>query len=64
MATQIVAATVPFGAVEKTFRESTLAKELFTAVLTWNKKRQTRLALDRLTDDQLNDIGLERKYSF
>lgn len=33
---------------------------LFSAVLAWNDARQTRAALDRLSDHELADIGLSR----
>lgn len=33
---------------------------LFTAMAAWNDARQTRAALDRLSDHELADIGLTR----
>ncbi|MCU0909441.1 MAG: DUF1127 domain-containing protein [Rhodobacteraceae bacterium] len=33
---------------------------LFSAVAAWNDARQTRIALERLSDHELADIGLTR----
>ncbi|WP_420566593.1 DUF1127 domain-containing protein [Thalassovita sp.] len=33
---------------------------VFDAVQTWNSRRATRIALSKLTDRELDDIGLSR----
>ena len=61
MTTAVAKATsVPFGAV--TIYNTINAVEAFVvAVQTWNARRITRNALARLSDTQLNDIGLTFK---
>ncbi|PID35209.1 MAG: hypothetical protein CR964_00830 [Rhodobacterales bacterium] len=41
-------------------RLSEMLSNLFGMVAAWNDARQTRAALSRLTDHQLEDIGLTR----
>lgn len=60
MATQAIAANVPFGAVNS-LREYTLVSEIFAGFVSWYEKHKTRALLLELTDDQLEDIGLTRK---
>lgn len=60
MASQAIAAKVPFGAV-KSLREYSLVSEIISAFVTWYKKHQTRELLLELSDAQLDDIGLTRK---
>ncbi|MDC0737753.1 DUF1127 domain-containing protein [Cognatishimia sp. SS12] len=59
MATQVIAAQVPFGAVA-TLREYSLVTEIFAAFRSWRTKHETRKALLALTNEQLEDIGLCR----
>ncbi|MFY0595115.1 MAG: DUF1127 domain-containing protein [Cognatishimia sp.] len=60
MATQAIAAHAPFGAVNA-LREYNLASEIFAGIVTWYQKHKTRQELIKLTDAQLDDIGLARK---
>jgi len=60
MASQAIAAKVPFGAVNS-LREYSLGSEILSAFVTWYKKHKTRTLLLKLTDEQLEDIGLTRK---
>ena len=59
MATQAIAANVPFGAV-KSLREYNLVTEIFAAFATWRQKHNTRTELLKLSPEQLEDIGLVR----
>lgn len=49
----------PFGAIT-TFRIASVFGGLGTAVAAWNDARVTRAALARLSDRELDDIGLCR----
>lgn len=49
----------PFGAVT-TFRAVTLVERAFWALRNWNDARTTRKALAKLSDRELDDIGLCR----
>lgn len=60
MASQAIAVRAPFGAVNA-LREYNLVKEIFAAFVTWYEKHKTREELMKLTDAQLDDIGLTRK---
>ena len=51
--------TAPFGAIT-IYRVVELASEATMAFSRWNTTRKTRVALSRLSDDVLRDIGLER----
>lgn len=51
--------TAPFGAIT-TYRFIQSIGNAFAAVAEWNDVRQTRAALDKLTDRELDDIGLCR----
>ncbi|MBL4915843.1 DUF1127 domain-containing protein [Szabonella alba] len=51
--------TAPFGAIT-TFRFVQSVGSLFAAIGNWNDARVTRNALDRLSDRELDDIGLCR----
>lgn len=59
MASQAIA-KVPFGTVNS-LREYSLVSEISAAFVTWYEKHKTRALLMKLTDDQLDDIGLARK---
>ncbi len=49
----------PFGAIS-TYRFVQLVDAVFTAIAAWNDARMTRKALGKLTDHELDDIGLCR----
>ena len=49
----------PFGAIA-TYRFVNAFSGLFAAVQAWNESRQTRAQLSRLSDRELDDIGLCR----
>jgi uncharacterized protein YjiS (DUF1127 family) len=49
----------PFGAIA-TYRFVQLVDAVYTAVSGWNDARMTRKALGKLTDRELDDIGLCR----
>ena len=51
--------TAPFGAIS-IFRTVQNISALLTAVAEWNDARVTRKALSKLTDRELDDIGLCR----
>lgn len=51
--------TAPFGAIT-TYRFVQFVGKLFTAVADWNDARVTRAALEKLSDRELDDIGLCR----
>lgn len=52
---------VPLGSVA-TLRVVNLFERAYDAVLSWRNARATKGALARLTDLQLNDIGLTRAH--
>lgn len=49
----------PFGAIT-TYRVVQMVDVAFNAASTWNDARMTRKALGRLSDHELDDIGLCR----
>lgn len=49
----------PFGAIS-TFHLVQTVSDLVAAVIAWNDARATRAALSRLSDRELDDIGLCR----
>jgi uncharacterized protein YjiS (DUF1127 family) len=49
----------PFGAIT-TYRITSVFDRAISAVADWNDARVTRRALDKLTDRELDDIGLCR----
>lgn len=51
--------TAPFGAIT-TFRIVQMFGNVFAALSAWNDARMTRNALGRLSDRELDDIGLCR----
>lgn len=51
--------TAPFGAIA-TFRFVQFIGSIFAAVAAWNDARVTRNALEKLSDRELDDIGLCR----
>ncbi|WP_151717752.1 DUF1127 domain-containing protein [Gemmobacter serpentinus] len=51
--------TAPFGAIT-TYRFIQFVGKLFTAASDWNDARVTRSALEKLSDRELDDIGLCR----
>lgn len=51
--------SAPFGAIA-TFRAVQVVLTVVDAVRAWNDARMTRFALDKLTDRELDDIGLCR----
>jgi uncharacterized protein YjiS (DUF1127 family) len=51
--------TAPFGAIT-TFRIVQFVGNVFAALSAWNDARMTRNALGRLSDRELDDIGLCR----
>lgn len=51
--------TAPFGAIT-TFRIVQTIGNVFAAISAWNDARMTRNALARLSDRELDDIGLCR----
>lgn len=51
--------TAPLGAVA-TLRVVDVVLNLKNSVVAWNEARETRKVLSRLSDDQLQDIGLTR----
>ena len=63
MATATVKSVAPFGAVA-TLRLVDGLADTFHKVKEWNDARITRRALLKLTDRQLEDIGLERVQVF
>lgn len=58
--TTVTTAPVPFGAVA-VYNLVNKVEALRDAALSWNANRVTRKALVRLSDAQLNDIGLTFK---
>lgn len=59
MAAQVTSSAAPFGAIT-TFRFLQFFARIHTAVATWNDARVTRNALGKLSDRELDDIGLSR----
>jgi uncharacterized protein YjiS (DUF1127 family) len=55
----VVVNTAPLGAVA-TLRVVDVVLNLKHSVVAWNEARETRKVLSRLSDDQLQDIGLTR----
>lgn len=51
--------TAPFGAIT-TYRFIQFVGNVFSAVAEWNDARMTRAALEKLSDRELDDIGLCR----
>lgn len=51
--------TAPFGAIS-TYRFVQFVSNMFAAVADWNDARVTRNALGKLSDRELDDIGLCR----
>lgn len=51
--------TAPFGAIA-TYRAIQFVSTAFAAVAAWNDARMTRSALGKLSDRELDDIGLCR----
>jgi uncharacterized protein YjiS (DUF1127 family) len=51
--------TAPFGAIT-TYRFVQMIDVAYTAASTWNDARMTRKALGKLSDHELDDIGLCR----
>ncbi|MDR0808105.1 MAG: DUF1127 domain-containing protein [Gemmobacter sp.] len=51
--------TAPFGAIS-TYRFIQFVSGIFAAIATWDNARMTRNALARLSDRELDDIGLCR----
>lgn len=49
----------PLGAVS-ILRSADTVAQIYYSVLEWNQNRKTRNELSRLTDAQLEDIGLDR----
>lgn len=49
----------PFGAIS-TFRITGMIENTLAALAAWNDARVTRNSLDRLSDRELDDIGLCR----
>ncbi len=59
MSTQLMNPSAPMGAITL-FRVVDAIDHAFHAVVAWRRARATRLALSALSNDQLQDIGLER----
>lgn len=59
MATIETSRSVPFGAIS-TYRVFSSLSNVMAGIKTWNDMRLTRKALSRLSDHELNDIGLCR----
>jgi len=59
MATTYTTRPAPFGALA-TFRFITFLDKIRTSFLGWSNTRATQNALSRLSDHELNDIGLSR----
>jgi len=51
--------TAPFGAIA-TFRAVQFLGDVAGALISWNEARVTRNSLSKLTDRELDDIGLCR----
>ncbi len=59
MATLQTNRTAPFGAIT-TYRAIQAVSNVFAAAAAWNDARVTRTALGKLSDRELDDIGLCR----
>jgi uncharacterized protein YjiS (DUF1127 family) len=59
MAAYETSRTAPFGAIT-TYRVVQFIGTIFAAVSEWNDARVTRAALEKLSDRELDDIGLCR----
>lgn len=59
MAANLITRTPPFGAVA-TFRTVQFVSNITNMLINWNETRVTRNALSRLSDRELDDIGLCR----
>lgn len=59
MATYVTSRTAPFGAIT-TYRVIQHVSNVFAAMIAWNDARVTRNALGKLSDRELDDIGLCR----
>ena len=59
MATYETSRTAPFGAIS-VFRMVQSVSQVATALQTWNSARVTRNALSKLSNRELDDIGLCR----
>ena len=59
MAAIVTSRAAPFGAIT-TFRFFQFFSSLYIAVANWNDARVTRNALGKLSDRELDDIGLCR----
>lgn len=59
MAAYETSRAAPFGAIA-TFRAVQIVLSVVDAIRTWNDARLTRAALDKLSDRELDDIGLCR----
>jgi len=51
--------TAPLGAISA-YRLVSALDDLRIALVAWNNSRETRNALSKLSDHELNDIGLSR----
>ncbi|MGA0715005.1 MAG: DUF1127 domain-containing protein [Gemmobacter sp.] len=57
----IIETSRPFGATPSLVRRLVAGmSDIFAAVADWNEARLTRQALSRLSDRELDDIGLSR----
>ncbi|MEY2957172.1 MAG: hypothetical protein RL123_1900 [Pseudomonadota bacterium] len=57
----IIETSRPFGATPSLVRRLVVGmSDIFAAVADWNEARLTRQALSRLSDRELDDIGLSR----
>lgn len=59
MATFETTPVAPFGAIS-IFRFVNFVGETYAALQAWNDARATRVALSRLSDRELDDIGISR----
>jgi uncharacterized protein YjiS (DUF1127 family) len=59
MAAQLTTRPAPFGAIA-TYKVVTFFSNVFAALSAWNDARVTRHSLGKLSDRELDDIGLCR----
>ncbi len=59
MAASVTSSAAPFGAIS-IFRSVQFLTEAATSVAAWNNARITRKSLSKLSDRELDDIGLCR----
>lgn len=59
MAVQDTTRVAPFGALT-VFRAVTNVEGMWNTLIEWNTRRQTAKALNKLTNRELDDIGLTR----